>query len=108
MRSGRAMLPLPGEPGRAGVVSGFTQQNLPMKKLLLALLPVISTVLLLAGCDTFDSRATEKAQVFDNLSEKTQKRLERGTIHAGDTEDMVYIALGDPDEKRQITNNDGT
>lgn len=62
----------------------------------------------LTGCDTFNSRAKEKSDVFDELSPKTQKRLERGKITPGDTQDMVYIALGDPDEKRQTTTADGS
>jgi len=61
----------------------------------------LGAALLLAGCDTFKSRAEEKSEVYDSLSPKTQKRLERGKINVGDTPDMVYIALGDPTEKRE-------
>jgi outer membrane protein assembly factor BamE (lipoprotein component of BamABCDE complex) len=78
---------------------------------LCAVVPMMATlaaVVLLAGCDTFNSRAKEKSEVYDNLSPKTQKRLQRGTIHVGDTEDMVYIALGEPEEKREMTNTKGS
>lgn len=61
----------------------------------------------LAGCSTFERRAEEKSATFDNLSASTQKRLERGKINVGDTQDMVYIALGNPDETRDIADADG-
>jgi len=60
-----------------------------------------------SGCDTFESRAHEKSEVFESLPPTDQKRLENGIIHVGDTEDMVYIALGRPDAKRIIDTADG-
>jgi hypothetical protein len=60
-----------------------------------------SVLLALTGCDSFNSRAKEKSATYDALSPKTQQRLEKGRIHVGDTPDMVYIALGTPDEKRE-------
>jgi len=62
----------------------------------------------LTGCDTFKSRSQEKASVYNALSPVTQKRLERGTIHVGDTPDMVYIALGNPDQRHEQTTMAGT
>lgn len=62
----------------------------------------------LAGCNSFQSRAEEKAAVFDTLPPSTQQRLERGVIRVGDTQDLVYIALGYPDETREVTTADGT
>jgi hypothetical protein len=55
----------------------------------------------LAGCNTFERRAEEKAAVFRALDPATQARLEARQIEVGDTQDMVYIALGVPDEKRE-------
>lgn len=78
------------------------------KPLPLLFLAALGAAFCLAGCDTFESRAKEKSEVYDALSSGTQKRLERGKISPGDTEDMVYIALGDPDEKREVTTSDGT
>lgn len=81
-----------------------------MKKPSLTLLSLaaLSAGLLLAGCDTFASRAKEKSETYNSLPPNTQQRLERGTVNPGDTEDMVYIALGDPDEKRDIKTSDNT
>ena len=82
-----------------------------MKKILpLVSLPVAALALMvgLAGCNTFEKRAEEKSETFDALSASTQKRLERGKIKVGDTQDMTYIALGHPDETREVSNADGT
>jgi hypothetical protein len=83
-----------------------------MKTLSRLSLPAIAcgaaVLLTLAGCDTFDSRAKEKSATYDSLNSNTQQRLEKGKINVGDTPDMVYIALGNPDEKRErsTTNNE--
>lgn len=69
------------------------------------LLPLL---LALAGCDTFQSRAQEKSAVYNSLSPDTQRRLQHGHISVGDTKDMVYIALGYPDEVREVQNAQGT
>ncbi|MCU0792146.1 MAG: hypothetical protein MUE42_04700 [Opitutaceae bacterium] len=61
----------------------------------------------LAGCQSFASRAKEKAGVFDSLDADTRARLERREIRVGDTPDMVYIALGRPTEKQEITTASG-
>lgn len=65
-------------------------------------LAVVLTAVLLAlsGCNTFERRAEKKASVFAALSPADQARLEQKVIQVGDTLDMVYIALGDPDEKQ--------
>jgi outer membrane protein assembly factor BamE (lipoprotein component of BamABCDE complex) len=63
---------------------------------------------LMTGCNTFRSRARERSATFEQLSPAEQQRLQRGTINVGDNEDMVYIALGSPDERRDITTADGT
>jgi outer membrane protein assembly factor BamE (lipoprotein component of BamABCDE complex) len=73
-----------------------------------ALLAAAAVLLCFAGCDTFRSRAKEKSDVYNSLAPRTQQRLQHGKISPGDTEDMVYIALGDPEEKRDITTADGT
>ena len=78
------------------------------KTTLLATLGLAAAALFLGGCSTFESRANEKSAVFNALPEATQNRLELGKINVGDTEDLVYIALGEPTEKRQITRSEGT
>lgn len=61
----------------------------------------------LAGCNSFDSRAKEKAYVFNDLSPEVRQRLKAGEIHVGDSTDMVYIALGKPTDRLRKTTADG-
>jgi hypothetical protein len=62
-----------------------------------ALLALLSTT----ACSTFERRAKEKAPAFAALDAATRTRLEARLIEVGDTQDMVYIALGAPDQKRE-------
>lgn len=71
-----------------------------------SLIVVIAT-LLLAGCNTFESRSKEKSAVFDSLDASTQQRLKKGELAIGDTADLVYIALGNPDERSSSLTADG-
>jgi hypothetical protein len=63
---------------------------------------------LLAGCNTFERRAEEKAGVFASLDEATRERLRERHLQVGDTLDMVYIAMGAPDERRVRHSADGS
>jgi hypothetical protein len=71
-----------------------------MPRLLSTLLAVLAFALL-SACSSFASRAKEKAAVFSALDPTTRTRLEAREIQVGDTADMVYIALGKPDEKQE-------
>ena len=72
-----------------------------------ARVPVILAVfglLLFAGCQTVDTRIKEKPAVFASLDKDTQEKIKEGTIGIGYTEDMVYLALGTPDQiKESVT-----
>ncbi|HVU22872.1 MAG TPA: hypothetical protein VHE13_02030 [Opitutus sp.] len=61
----------------------------------------------LAGCDTFEHRAQQKAATFAALTPEQREQLKHGVIALGDTPDMVYIALGAPDEKEEKTTAKG-
>jgi hypothetical protein len=63
--------------------------------------------LFFSGCNTFEKRAEQKSTTFNALDDTTQQRLKDGNIAVGDTPDMVYIALGVPDTKRQRLTSDG-
>ena len=76
-----------------------------MRRLLCLFLAVL--LLALAGCNTIDSRIREKQYVFDRLDPVTQGKLRQGIVEVGYTPDMVYIALGAPDERHEITNTKG-
>lgn len=69
----------------------------------LLLVLAATAVCLSSGCASFESRTEEKAYVFDSLTPATKQRLKDGEIRVGDSFDMVYIALGAPDEKHERT-----
>ena len=64
-------------------------------------------VVVLAGCDTFEHRSQEKAATFESLAPAEREKLKRGVIEIGNTPEMVYIALGRPDEKHESTTAGG-
>lgn len=67
------------------------------------LLPLLAAaaLILAAGCQTVDSRIKENPQLFASLDAATQAKIKQGIIDLGFTEDMVYLALGAPDQKRE-------
>ena len=65
------------------------------------------SALALTACSTFDSRSQEKASTFASLAPAEQEKLRRGVIEIGNSSDMVYIALGRPDEKKETTTAQG-
>lgn len=68
---------------------------------------LLASLSLWTGCSTFEKRAEERAGTFAGLDAPTRQRLEEKRLRLGDTEDMVYIALGAPDEKRDVLNAGG-
>lgn len=61
---------------------------------------VASTLVLLAGCSTVNSRIRQNAPLFDSLPADTQEKIRKGVVEVGYTPEMVFIAMGAPDEKR--------
>ena len=73
---------------------------LPLTLLLLALA--------FAGCSTIDSRIREKSAIFAAQEPATQDKIRLGRVEVGFTTDLVYIALGAPDERLFKTSSAGT
>jgi hypothetical protein len=73
----------------------------------LSFVVLLAAALLLGGCSTFEKRAQQKSAVFAALSPETQERLKNQSIRLGDTEDMVFIAFGKPDETKTETTATG-
>jgi hypothetical protein len=61
----------------------------------------------LTGCQSVDSRIKEKPEVFARIDKATQDKIKQGIIDLGYTEDMVYLALGAPDQKRESISEKG-
>jgi hypothetical protein len=72
-----------------------------------SLLILTCFALLMTGCSTVDSRIKEKSAAFIVLDAQTQARLKQSIIRIGDSPDMVYIALGQPDRTRNKTTGAG-
>lgn len=75
-------------------------------RILLALVATTGALFAL-GCQNVDSRIKQKPEVFANLDAATQEKIRQGTIDIGYTEDMVYLALGAPDSKRDVRSASG-
>jgi len=78
-----------------------------MRTLFTPLIAATALLTLVAGCSSFDSRSKEKAAVFNSLDTTTQQRLKKGDLAIGDTADLVYIALGNPDQRTSSTTGAG-
>jgi len=64
------------------------------------IIPVaLVSVLLLSSCATPDARIKRHQDLFDTFPPDVQERVREGKIDLGDTEDMVFIALGKPDRE---------
>ena len=61
-----------------------------------------------AGCQTVETRIKEKPEVFAQIDKATQDKIKQGIIDLGYSEDMVYLALGAPDQKREAISAGGT
>jgi len=61
----------------------------------------------LAGCQSVETRIKEKPEVFAQIDKATQDKIKQGIIDLGYTEDMVYLALGAPDQKRESISEKG-
>ena len=59
--------------------------------------------LLLAGCSTVASRIDRNRAAFDRYPPEVQQKIRAGQIAIGFTQDMVRMALGDPDHVYQRT-----
>ena len=62
---------------------------------------LLVALLSVTGCQSVDDRIQQMPDVFAKLDPATQSKIKQGIIDLGYTEDMVYLALGKPDEKHE-------
>jgi hypothetical protein len=79
-----------------------------MKTRLPLLALAAAALLFTAGCQSVDNRIKEKPDVYGKLDPAAQDKIKQGIIDIGFTEDMVYLALGRPDQKRESIRANGT
>ncbi|AOS43749.1 hypothetical protein Verru16b_00804 [Lacunisphaera limnophila] len=70
-------------------------------------LVLASSLGFLAGCQSVESRIKEKPEVYAGLDLETQDKIQQGIIDIGFTPDMVYLALGEPSQKRETKTENG-
>jgi hypothetical protein len=58
--------------------------------------------------DLLTQRIQSRIELFQTYPPATQVRLRNGHVEIGDTRDMVWIALGEPDRKLQRRTASGT
>jgi hypothetical protein len=68
---------------------------------------LLGAIALLGACSTVNTRINEKAEVFNRLDPATQSKITHGDVDIGFTPDMVYMALGRPDARRESVSNEG-
>ena len=79
-----------------------------MKRPLSTALLLVLLLGLSAGCSSIASRIQEKSATFAALDAATQAKIQHGRVELGFTPDMVYMALGQPDETRVKTTSQAT
>lgn len=72
----------------------------------LLLLTLLS--LLFAGCSTPDSRVKKNEAAFNTWPAAVQENVRAGKVDVGYTQEMVRVALGDPDRRSSRTTANGT
>ena len=68
---------------------------------------LLAGLVIFAGCQSIDDRIKEKPDLFAKLDPATQDKIKQGIIDIGFDVDMVYLALGKPDQKRESVSADG-
>ena len=99
----------PGRPWFSGN-PGWVSPVMPsaMNRRLLTTCMLAASLGFLGGCQTVESRIQEKPEVFANIDKATQDKIKQGIVDLGYTQDMVYLALGVPDQKRETVTAAGT
>jgi hypothetical protein len=68
---------------------------------------VTLAALCLAGCSTPESRIRQNPEVFARLTPAQQDLIRKGQIGIGFDQEMVQLALGEPDQVRTRTDASG-
>jgi hypothetical protein len=63
------------------------------------------TALMIAGCNAVQGRIDKNPIAFAALSPQSQARVRKHIIDIGDSTDVVYIALGKPDDVFENTSS---
>ena len=70
----------------------------PVRRASPALALLSSLALAALACSTIDSRIEANQELFDGFSAEDQATIRAGQVEVGFSQEMVRMALGDPDE----------
>jgi outer membrane protein assembly factor BamE (lipoprotein component of BamABCDE complex) len=76
-------------------------------KTLPRLIFVLAGLVLLAGCSTPDRRIENNPEAFNRCTPQQQELIKQGQIAIGFNQEMVRLALGDPDRTTTRTDASG-
>ncbi|HEV8072954.1 MAG TPA: hypothetical protein VGP21_02390 [Opitutaceae bacterium] len=76
-------------------------------KTLPQLILVFAGLVLCAGCSTPDARIKEDPEAFNRCTPQQQELIKQGRIAIGFDQEMVRLALGDPDRSTTRTDASG-
>lgn len=63
--------------------------------------PLFGLLAFFTGCQSVNDRIKEKPAAFAQADAAAQDKIKQGIIDLGFSEDLVYLALGKPDQKRE-------
>ncbi len=71
-------------------------------------LPLFGLLLVVTGCATPEARIKRHAELFATFPAEIQAKVREGVIQLGYTQDMVFLAIGQPNHIQQRVENSGT
>ena len=78
-----------------------------MKSRTLFFCSLLITLVFAVGCQTVEDRIKKNPDAFARLDPATQEKIKQGIIDLGFGPDLVFMALGEPTEKRETIDDAG-
>lgn len=70
-------------------------------KTLLSFLTLMAGLVALAGCSSPETRIAKQPELFNRLTPEQQQMIKEGRVGIGFDQDMVKLAIGEPDRMRE-------
>src|SRR4051812_8384518 len=81
-------------------LASFAASPLRLMKIRFATFSLLGALMFFTACESVNSRIKEKPAAFAQADAAAQDKIKQGIIDIGFSEDLVYLALGKPDQKR--------